>query len=113
MVRSLNYAAVAGRLDDIAAGGTPRADANDALARDWERRSVAAFLDGYWTTIAGRSSVPADPDQTRRLLDLFVLEKAFYEMSYELANRPLWLRIPLEGVQAILNAGHYARTANS
>jgi maltose alpha-D-glucosyltransferase/alpha-amylase len=44
----------------------------------------------------------------RRLLELFVLEKAFYEMSYELANRPSWLRIPLEGIRAILDAGQHA-----
>jgi predicted trehalose synthase len=48
------------------------------------------------------------PEHAQHLLELFVLEKAFYEMSYELANRPSWLRIPLEGIRAILNADQYA-----
>jgi maltose alpha-D-glucosyltransferase/alpha-amylase len=102
MLRSLSYAKVA------AVRGTNEnltADTRDleADARDWERRSVAAFLEGYRTTIAGTPSYPGDPGQAQALLELFVLEKAFYELSYELANRPAWLRIPLEGIRAILD----------
>jgi maltose alpha-D-glucosyltransferase/alpha-amylase len=94
MLRSLNYAAVA---------GTGGLHAREPLARNWEHQTAVAFLDGYRTTIAGCSSYPADPAHARALLDLFVLEKAFYEISYELANRPSWLRIPLEGIRAVLD----------
>jgi maltose alpha-D-glucosyltransferase/alpha-amylase len=93
MLRSLSYAKVA----------AARGAETDAEASDWERRSVAAFLEGYRTTIAGTPSYPADPAHAQALLDLFVLEKAFYEISYELANRPAWLRLPLEGIRAILD----------
>jgi maltose alpha-D-glucosyltransferase/alpha-amylase len=102
MLRSLSYAKVAavrGTNEDLAAETRDV----EADARDWERRTVAAFLDGYRATIAGTPSYPADPAQAQALLELFMLEKAFYELSYELANRPAWLRIPLEGIRAILD----------
>ncbi|MGD0473205.1 MAG: maltose alpha-D-glucosyltransferase [Candidatus Velthaea sp.] len=107
MLRSINYAAVAG-VRGLSADRGEDTSALEPLARDWERRSSAAYLEGYRTAIGGCASYPGDPDQAQRLLDLFVLEKAFYEMSYELANRPSWLRIPLEGIRAILNVDDHA-----
>ncbi len=105
MLRSLNYAAVSGSRSVANQAG---AETLDAVARDWEQRSGAAFLDGYRSTIEGCSSYPSDSEAARGLLELFTLEKALYEVSYELANRPAWLRIPLEGIRAILDAGHHA-----
>jgi maltose alpha-D-glucosyltransferase/alpha-amylase len=107
MLRSINYAAVAG-VRGLTTDRGEDTSALEPLARDWERRSAAAFLDGYRATIAGCASYPSVPEHAQHLLELFVLEKAFYEMSYELANRPSWLRIPLEGIRAILNADQYA-----
>jgi predicted trehalose synthase len=46
--------------------------------------------------------VPADPADRRMLLDVFVIAKALYEVRYELANRPGWVRWPL----ATLDAAH-------
>ena len=102
MLRSIDYAAVTG----MRGATTDRAEDTSALeplADDWQRRTVDAFLAGYRETIVGTASYPADVELATELLDLFVLEKAFYEMSYELANRPAWLRIPLEGVRRILD----------
>ncbi len=45
---------------------------------------------------------PADAIAAQNLLDFFLLEKAFYEMEYELMNRPAWLRVPLDGTWRIL-----------
>jgi maltose alpha-D-glucosyltransferase/alpha-amylase len=45
---------------------------------------------------------PSDPALAQRLLDFFLLEKAFYEIEYELMNRPAWLHVPLEGTWRIL-----------
>jgi maltose alpha-D-glucosyltransferase / alpha-amylase len=101
MLRSINYAAVAA----LRGATHDRAGDTSALAPfsiDWEDRTIAAFLAGYRETIAGCSSYPADAAQAERLLEFFILEKAFYEMSYELANRPAWVRIPLEGIRSIL-----------
>jgi maltose alpha-D-glucosyltransferase/alpha-amylase len=107
MLRSINYAAIAGMLGSVDARGE-NTSALEPLARDWEQRTSQAFLEGYRTTIAGCSSYPSDPAVAQTLLELFILEKAFYEVSYELANRPSWLRIPLEGIRAILDATHPA-----
>jgi maltose alpha-D-glucosyltransferase/alpha-amylase len=101
MVRSFNYAKVAalrGTSDDRAADRRVL----EPLADAWERRTVGAFLEGYRATIGDAVSYPRDPAVAQALLDVFLLEKAFYEISYELANRPAWLRIPLEGIRAIL-----------
>jgi maltose alpha-D-glucosyltransferase/alpha-amylase len=49
--------------------------------------------------------VPRDPDVLARMLDFYLLEKCIYEVHYELANRPTWLAIPLEGLLRLLEAG--------
>jgi len=103
MVRSINYAAVAAMRGPTAERGEDTS-ALEPLAREWERGAVEAFLSGYRETIAGCPSYPRDPAQADRLLEHFILEKAFYEISYELANRPAWVRIPLEGIRSILHA---------
>jgi maltose alpha-D-glucosyltransferase / alpha-amylase len=41
-------------------------------------------------------------EQAGRMLDFFLLEKAFYEIGYELAHRPNWLHVPLAGTWRIL-----------
>jgi maltose alpha-D-glucosyltransferase/alpha-amylase len=46
---------------------------------------------------------PAESELAERLLDFFLLEKGFYEIDYELANRPHWLHVPLAGVWRILS----------
>jgi maltose alpha-D-glucosyltransferase / alpha-amylase len=102
MLRSINYAAIAGLLGS-AEDRTEDLRALEPLALEWERRTAAAFMQGYRETIGDCPSYPADPATARALLDLFVLEKAFYEMSYELSNRPSWLRIPLQGIRTILD----------
>ena len=102
MLRSINYAAVAA-MRGVTADRAEDTSALEPLAREWELRSVEAFLAGYRETIAGCPSYPNDPVQAQRFLELFVLEKAFYEVSYELANRPAWVRIPLEGIRSILS----------
>jgi len=102
MLRSIDYAAVTG----MRGATTDRAEDTttlEPLADDWERRTVDAFLAGYRETIVGSPAYPADAALATQLLELFVLEKAFYEMSYELANRPAWVRIPLEGIRNLLD----------
>ena len=46
---------------------------------------------------------PTAPDAAERMLNFFLLEKAFYEIEYELAHRPDWLRVPLTGMLRILS----------
>jgi maltose alpha-D-glucosyltransferase / alpha-amylase len=64
----------------------------------------AAFLRGYRAGAHGQAFVPNDSTAFAELLDAFMLEKAFYELQYELNNRPDWVRIPLRGILTLLEA---------
>ena len=92
MLRSFDYAAWAAALEASESRGRDPA-ASWALLGEWRDLASAAFLEGY-DAAAGAGA--------RDLLDLFLLEKALYEVRYELAQRPTWLRIPLQGVAALL-----------
>jgi maltose alpha-D-glucosyltransferase / alpha-amylase len=78
------------------------------LARRWERRVRAGFLQAYReVVVAGGLYADAQSfDQAGVLLDLFELEKALYELRYEIDNRPDWVGVPLAGIAALagLNA---------
>ena len=62
-------------------------------------RLEASFLDAYGAVAAGQPWWPADPYQRRRLLDLYRLDKAVYELAYELDNRPDWVEVPLAAIE--------------
>jgi trehalose synthase-fused probable maltokinase len=68
---------------------------------EWERRAREAFLMGYFENVES-SLLPPGQDATRRLLSVFELEKAVYELRYELNNRPDWLEIPVTGIARLL-----------
>jgi maltose alpha-D-glucosyltransferase/alpha-amylase len=61
-------------------------------------------LKGYFATAGGALFVPTAPSQRDALLQLFIVDKALYELNYELNNRPDWVRIPLLGILGILTA---------
>ena len=67
------------------------------------RSSGAAFLAAYREIMTQARLWPADPRAAERLLNFFLLEKAFHEIEYELAHRPEWLRVPLTGAIRILS----------
>ncbi|MDI6638768.1 MAG: maltose alpha-D-glucosyltransferase / alpha-amylase [Bacillota bacterium] len=69
-------------------------------ARLWSRRAGRAFLTGYLRKMRcdARGLVPGDDRDFGLLLTCFKLEKALYEVRYELGNRPTWVEIPLAGV---------------
>ena len=99
MLRSLDYAASAA-IERFASrtGEVPERIA--AAAAAWRDRATQDFLDAYFATapeLAG-SGGASRPE----LLELFLLQKAFYEIAYETANRPAWLPIPVRGVLALL-----------
>ncbi len=60
------------------------------------------FLQGYSEAIAARPGLVPNGPEARTLLSALLLEKAFYELLYELNNRPTWLSIPLSGLLALL-----------
>ncbi|MEJ2008959.1 MAG: putative maltokinase [Acidobacteriota bacterium] len=101
MLRSLHYAAWSA-LFEAGAGETDKIARLEKHAIEWVRTSSDALMRGYRKTVKGCPSYPTDPEIFRRLLDLFILEKALYEIRYELANRPSWLQIPVEGILSML-----------
>jgi len=100
MLRSFNYAAHAA-LRQVAGDGV-RATLV-AQVNHWEQQTRTAFLAAYAEAVEGSPGYPADPDQVRVLLELFALEKACYELRYELDNRPDWVEIPLGGLCELLS----------
>jgi len=69
---------------------------------------VDGFRAAYRKTMRGCAAYPASKKQARQMVAFFMLEKAIYEVGYELANRPAWVDIPLKGILGIL-----ARTEKS
>jgi maltose alpha-D-glucosyltransferase/alpha-amylase len=107
MLRSLQYASLTA-LDTVRERGLlEAADASERLAiwgKRFERWTSASFLRGYLEQMDGdeRKIIPADDDAFALLLDAWLIEKAMYEVRYELNNRPHWVHIPLRGVMEIL-----------
>jgi maltose alpha-D-glucosyltransferase/alpha-amylase len=64
----------------------------------------SAFLGAYLGTAGDAAWIPADDDELALLLETSLLEKAVYELGYELNNRPDWVGIPLRGIREILEA---------
>jgi trehalose synthase-fused probable maltokinase len=91
MLRSFAYAATAAELQR---GVTP--------PDGWEEHAREEFLSGYRSTV-DQSLVPAGSTMDK-LLTVFELEKAVYELRYELNNRPDWVRIPVAGILRLLEA---------
>ncbi|MCA1939625.1 MAG: maltose alpha-D-glucosyltransferase [Caenispirillum bisanense] len=97
MLRSFNYAGWSALLKR--AEYNPQAmERIGGFTADWEAATAAAFLLAYRESIAGCPVWPDDGETAAALLEAFTLEKALYEVCYEVANRPDWLRIPLQGV---------------
>jgi trehalose synthase-fused probable maltokinase len=69
-------------------------------AARWERDVRASFLEGYLAAPEDEAAeiLPEDDAHVRRLIALFEMEKAFYELAYELNNRPAWAWIPMRGI---------------
>ncbi|HEY3766699.1 MAG TPA: maltose alpha-D-glucosyltransferase [Gaiellales bacterium] len=103
MLRSFHYAAYAalfresGR--DAAVGGPA-----EEWATHWRAWVSAVFLQAYRAAVAPAAILPTDDAQFARLLDLHLLEKAVYELGYELDNRPDWVVIPAHGLEELLGA---------
>jgi maltose alpha-D-glucosyltransferase/alpha-amylase len=100
-LRSLDYAASAAleRAPDL----TP--DARASLAgpvRGWGERLSEAYWECYREALGASQLWPENEEDRRALLDVFLLEKALYEIEYELTNRPAWAHIPMDATLRIL-----------
>jgi maltose alpha-D-glucosyltransferase/alpha-amylase len=97
MLRSFDYA----RAVVLDRALTTRPDAREALSQafdSWYRMSVTAFLEGYRNGLSGALVWPDVDSDAQRLIELFQIEKALYEVRYEANNRPAWIGIPIRGL---------------
>ena len=106
MVRSFSYATYASlflfthnRAEDL--------EAFLPWAKACEAWSSASFLKGYLAAMEGSELVPSDRSDFFRALLPFMIDKAFYEIFYEVNNRPDWLRVPVSSVLEYLKAGAF------
>jgi len=100
MLRSFDYALWTTLMHRIELGADPEATAE--MVETWRAETQGAFLDTYRETMDGSTLHPSDPELERGLLDLFLIQKAAYEIGYELSMRPDWIDIPLEGLLNLL-----------
>jgi maltose alpha-D-glucosyltransferase/alpha-amylase len=99
--RSIDYATSAA-LGRAAASSDEEKTKLAARLRLWTQQLIEAYWQSYREALADDRLWPRDETQSRHLLDIFLLEKAFYEIEYELTNRPDWVGIPLEATLRIL-----------
>ena len=104
MLRSFDYAAYAG-LFSFTRDGHGDLDRLAAWAQAWRDQTSAAFLEAYFATARGASFLPVHQAHRDLLLQAFTLDKALYELLYELNNRPDWVRIPLQGILTLVEQG--------
>jgi maltose alpha-D-glucosyltransferase/alpha-amylase len=100
MLRSFNYAAHSKLKDN-----SIRSESTAQLlswARFWDVWTSVAFLQGYRQAVAGAAFMPKSQDELNLVLQIFMLDKAIYELSYELNNRPDWVHIPIAGILEIV-----------
>lgn len=102
MIRSFHYAIHSAWPESIQAGSEVRKTL-EPWAENWFMAMKAAFLETYLKTSWAAAFVPT-PSEQSILLKAFLMEKAAYELNYELNNRPDWVHIPLLGILSLLTA---------
>ncbi|HWH14048.1 MAG TPA: maltose alpha-D-glucosyltransferase [Miltoncostaeaceae bacterium] len=106
MLRSFDYAWNVGLQDAVERGLVdPGSDPYQLLerwGRHWYSWVASAFLRSYLEVSEGAGHVPESREETAQLLDVFLLEKAIYELGYELNSRPDWVGVPLRGILQLL-----------
>jgi maltose alpha-D-glucosyltransferase / alpha-amylase len=97
MVRSFDYAAAMVKRRSIASHAHLSEEQVNGFLDSFVTLATASFLNGY-QEVALSSGAPALISANARLLDLFLIEKAAYEVTYEAAHRPAWIDVPLHGL---------------
>jgi maltose alpha-D-glucosyltransferase/alpha-amylase len=104
MLRSFHYATA----HSLALGGHLRPEDVPVLrpwAALWLDEVARAFLGAYLRAAGSGVFLPSSREEIARLLQVHLLEKAAYEIQYELNNRPDWVRVPLSGLLQLLGEG--------
>jgi len=101
LIRSIDYSTVAA-LDRMLKTTADEHGKLAAALASWRERTVETFLASYREHISDSRLWPNDDAATERLLHFFLLEKALYEIEYEIAHRPDWVKVPLAGTLRLL-----------
>jgi trehalose synthase-fused probable maltokinase len=104
MLRSFHYAAFASLLAPVRGADVPEGDKSQlaVVAESWSRWVSTQFLSAYFESAGSADFLPKDRQEISSLLRLHLLAKALFELSYELNNRPEWVKIPLVGILRLL-----------
>ena len=102
MLRSFHYAAYAAFFEQVSGGAQP-SDV-ETFTQYWHRWVSVAYLQSYLEIARSAAFLPQSDAELKTLLDAYLLEKAVYELGYELNNRPDWVKIPLQGILQTLQA---------
>ncbi|HEU5273819.1 MAG TPA: maltose alpha-D-glucosyltransferase [Xanthobacteraceae bacterium] len=101
LIRSIDYSTTAAL--ERARSSAPDEHGKIERALDvWRDFAADTFVGAYRETMRDQMLWPGSIEAADRLLDFFLIEKAYYEIEYELAYRPDWLRVPLAGLVRIL-----------
>jgi maltose alpha-D-glucosyltransferase/alpha-amylase len=103
MLRSLHYASHSAMIENVPGlAGRQRASQITAWAQFWYACVGGAFLDRYLRQLSDSPILPGGADDLRAMLDVYLLSKAAYELSYELSNRPEWAPVALSGLRQLI-----------
>ncbi|HUS19757.1 MAG TPA: maltose alpha-D-glucosyltransferase [Terriglobales bacterium] len=105
MVRSFHYAAFTRLYSHTASIRPEDAKALQPWAVAWYQWVSATFLKSYLTHVGPATFVPRSMDALALLFNIYMLEKAVYELGYELNNRPEWIHLPLAGIGQLIPGG--------
>ena len=100
LLRSFSYASAAAQSTTESAP-QQTADRKRALFERFRAHAAESFLEQYRTSVTQSPQPLVAPGSEQALLDLFLIEKAAYEIRYEAANRPTWLSLPVRGLAAL------------
>ncbi|NKE71173.1 maltose alpha-D-glucosyltransferase [Candidatus Manganitrophus noduliformans] len=103
MIRSFHYKAYSGLVTQ-ASIRPEDVPVLEPWADLWYRYTSAAFLRSYLDTAGDAPFIPKEREDIEVLLNTFLLDKAVYEIGYELNNRPEWIMIPLKGITHLMEA---------
>jgi maltose alpha-D-glucosyltransferase/alpha-amylase len=108
MLRSFNYAA----LSKLRNNSVRPEDVVQLKpwARFWDFWVSVTFLKGYLEATTNASFTPKSAEEFNLMLSVHTLEKAIYELGYELNNRPNWVDVPIAGILQIVEAKESNRT---
>jgi maltose alpha-D-glucosyltransferase/alpha-amylase len=104
LIRSIDYSVSAALERSLKVKSDDSVLLQTALAQ-WRDESTRTFLTAYRAAMTDDRLWPCDPVAVDNLLRFFLLEKAFYEIEYELAHRPDWLRVAVSGALRVLEEG--------